>query len=52
MTFKIKETHALTQTALEERILVFCEIVNSDNFLHVTTLERWESSHKQLAERH
>jgi len=34
MKFKIKKTHTLTQAALEQGILVFCETVNSDIFLH------------------
>jgi hypothetical protein len=32
MKFKMKKTHALTQAALEQRIVVFCEIVNFDFF--------------------
>jgi hypothetical protein len=34
MKFKMKKTHALTQAALEQGTLVFCEIVNFDIFLH------------------
>ena len=52
MKFKMKKACALTQAALEQRILVFCGIVNSDMFLRVSTLERWEKSHTQLSERH
>jgi len=32
MKFKMKKAHALTQATSEQRILVFCEIVNSDFF--------------------
>ena len=39
MKFKMKKAHALTQATSEQRILVFCEIVNSDFFLLVSTLE-------------
>jgi hypothetical protein len=51
MKFKMKKAHAHTQTTLEQRILVFCEIMNSDILLRVSTLESWERSHTQLAER-
>jgi len=52
MKFKMKKAHALTHAALEKRILIFREIVNSDMFLFVSALERWEGSHTQLPERH
>jgi hypothetical protein len=52
MKFRMKIVHAITQAALEQRILIFCEIVKSDMFLHAFTLERWERSHTQLTERH
>jgi len=51
MKFKMKKAHALTQATLEQRILLFCEIMNSDIFLRVSTLELWERSRKQLTER-
>jgi hypothetical protein len=51
MKFKMNKAHAHTQATLEQRILVFCEIMNSDIFLDVSTLERWERSHTQLSER-
>jgi len=52
MQFRMKKARALTQAALEQRILVFCKIVNCNMFLHVSTLERWERRHMQLSERH
>ena len=52
MKFKMKLVHALTQAALEQRVLVFCETVNSDMFWHTSAMESWERSHMQLVERH
>lgn len=50
MKFKMKKGRTLTQAALEQRTLIFCQIVNSDMFLHVSTLEGRERRHKQPAE--